>query len=203
MSITASITVTEKAIAHFSHLIKQEEKPGTNLRISVMHPLTHRAEVGVTFCYAGQESKDDIPLDLKDFILYVEKNAEKALEDANIDFKEDKLEGHLSIKAPNLKGKVPAADADIKDKVQYVLDSEINPNLAGHGGRVQLIDILDSDTEAGLIVVLQFGGGCHGCGMAQTTMQQGIEKTLKEKFPEIIEVRDATDHSTGTNPYFN
>ena len=192
-----SITVTERAILHFNNLLVKEERPGTNLRISVSHPLTQRAEVGVTFCYPGEESADDIPMDLKDFTLFIEKSAEKALEAANIDFKEDKLEGHLSIKAPNLKGKVPPADASLKDRVEFVLDSEVNPNLAGHGGKVELIDILE-----GGIAVLQFGGGCHGCGMAHMTLQQGIEKTLKEKFPEITEVRDATDHATGKNPYF-
>ena len=62
---------------------------------------------------------------------------------------------------------------------------------------MSLVDIIDDQ-----IVVLQFGGGCHGCGMAGATMKNGIEKTLKEKFPEITEVRDATNHALGENPYY-
>jgi Fe/S biogenesis protein NfuA len=77
-----------------------------------------------------------------------------------------------------------------------VIDSDINPSLAGHGGHISLIEIIDDS-----IVVLQFGGGCHGCGMANVTLKQGIEKRLKEKFPQIVEIRDVTDHTTGTNPY--
>ena len=67
----------------------------------------------------------------------------------------------------------------------------------GHKGNVSLVDILE-----GGIVVLRFGGGCQGCGMANMTLKQGIERTLKEKLPEIQEVRDATDHELGENPYY-
>ena len=51
------------------------------------------------------------------------------------------------------------------------------------------------------VVVLRFGGGCHGCGMADVTLKQGIEKTLLEKVPGVTAVRDATDHDTGEAPY--
>ena len=51
------------------------------------------------------------------------------------------------------------------------------------------------------VVVLRFGGGCHGCGMADVTLKQGIEKTLLEKVPGVTAVRDATDHDTGSAPY--
>ena len=52
------------------------------------------------------------------------------------------------------------------------------------------------------VVVLRFGGGCHVCGMVDVTMKNGVEKTLRERIPEITEVRDATDHATGEKPYF-
>jgi Fe/S biogenesis protein NfuA len=80
--------------------------------------------------------------------------------------------------------------------VRYVLDSEINPSLAAHKGHVRLEEV----TGAG-DVVLRFGGGCHGCGMVETTVREGIEKTLKERVPGVRAVVDATDHDTGENPY--
>ena len=82
-----------------------------------------------------------------------------------------------------------------------MIDSEINPNLAGHGGKVSLVEIIKAESDARAIVVLQFGGGCHGCGMAGVTLKNGIEKTLKENFPEIVEIRDVTDHTKGEDPY--
>jgi len=80
--------------------------------------------------------------------------------------------------------------------VRYVIESEINPQLASHGGRVSLREV----TGEG-VVVLQFGGGCHGCGMVDATLRGGVERTLKERVPEVTGVADATDHSTGENPY--
>jgi Fe/S biogenesis protein NfuA len=80
--------------------------------------------------------------------------------------------------------------------IQRLLDEKINPGVAAHGGRVSLVDI-----EAGR-VVLQFGGGCQGCGMIDVTLKEGIEKTLMSEIPEITEVVDVTDHAAGDNPYF-
>lgn len=196
-SLSSLISITEKARNHFRDLLKKEEVPGLNLRLYVANPRTALAEVGITFCAPGEEESGDIPLHYEDFQIFVESQAKDALKDASIDYVEDELGGSLSIKAPNLKGDLPSGDSPLSERVQYVLDFEINPNLAGHGGRASLVEILE-----GGIVVLRFGGGCHGCGMASVTLKMGIEKTLKERFPEIKEVRDITDHSTGENPYY-
>src|SRR5438093_6784810 len=83
---------------------------------------------------------------------------------------------------------------DLKTRVQELLDSTINPAVAGHGGFVELVDVQDNR------VYLQMGGGCQGCGAADITLKQGIERLIKEEIPEIAEVLDATDHSAGSNP---
>ncbi len=192
------LTVTDAAQSHFRTLLQQEDTPGMNLRVYVANPETPHAEIGVTFCPPGDEEQDDISIPLTDFLLYVDRASERALTEARIDFENTpEGDGQLSIKAPNLKGHAPAQDSPLHERVSYVIESEVNPTLAGHGGRVKLVEIIDNK-----IVVLQFGGGCHGCGMANVTLKNGIEKTLKEKFPEITEVRDATDHATGENPYY-
>jgi Fe/S biogenesis protein NfuA len=116
---------------------------------------------------------------------------------AQIDFEEDSAGGQLSIRAPNIKGSKPATEAGLAERVAWILESEINPGLASHGGRVALAEITEE-----MDVVLQFGGGCHGCGMVDVTLKQGIEKALKGRFPEIRAIVDATDHSSGKNPYY-
>jgi len=88
-------------------------------------------------------------------------------------------------------------DATLEDKVNYVLYDEINPQIAAHGGHVPL----ESVTDDGM-VVLQFGGGCQGCGMVDVTLKEGIEKTLMEKVPDIKGVKDVTDHSDNENAYY-
>ncbi len=192
-----SVVVTEAAVAHFRSLVQKEDIEGMNLRVFVANPETSLAEVSVTFCPPGEEETGDYPFVFDDFTLFIEQGSEAALEMAVIDFKEDDMGGQLSIKAPYLKGRGFAEDSTLRERIEYVLETEINPGLAGHGGRVTLIEMIEDK-----IVVLQFGGGCHGCGMAGVTLKHGIEKTLKEKFPEIIEIRDATDHTTGEDPYY-
>jgi Fe/S biogenesis protein NfuA len=96
-----------------------------------------------------------------------------------------------------LRGQVPGAEASLIDRIRYVIESEINPQLASHGGRVSLREV----TAEG-IVVLQFGGGCHGCGMVDKTLRGGVETTLKMRVPEVTGVADATDHATGSRPYY-
>ena len=89
------------------------------------------------------------------------------------------------------------ADApDLKTRVQELIDTMINPAVAGHGGYVELIDVQESR------VYLQMGGGCQGCGAADITLKSGIERLIKEELPEVVEVLDTTDHSSGTNPYY-
>ena len=85
---------------------------------------------------------------------------------------------------------------DLKTRVQELIESMINPAVAGHGGFVELVDVQDNR------VYLQMGGGCQGCGAADVTLKQGIERLIKEEIPEIAEVLDATDHSAGSNPYY-
>ncbi|HKQ98009.1 MAG TPA: NifU family protein [Candidatus Polarisedimenticolia bacterium] len=87
-------------------------------------------------------------------------------------------------------------EAEIKAKVQKILDEMINPAVAGHGGWVDLLDIKDN------LVYLRLGGGCQGCGMVNVTLKQGIEATLREEIPQIAGVVDQTDHQGGNNPYY-
>jgi IscR-regulated protein YhgI len=87
-------------------------------------------------------------------------------------------------------------DDTMYDMVAEVFRREINPNVTSHGGAVELIDVQDAT------VVLRMQGGCQGCGMANVTLRQGIEGTLKRVLPELKGIQDVTDHSAGSNPYF-
>ena len=92
----------------------------------------------------------------------------------------------------------PDMDDDaIFDVVTEVFHREVNPSIASHGGAVELLDVQDGT------VVLRMQGGCQGCGMANVTLRQGIEGTLRRSVPSIQGIEDVTDHSAGTNPYFS
>src|SRR5438128_1607110 len=92
----------------------------------------------------------------------------------------------------------PAAElsGDVAQRVVQVLDDQINPAIAAHGGRAELVAVEDG------IAYLRLGGGCQGCGMATVTLSQGIEVAILDTVPEITSVVDVTDHASGTNPYF-
>ncbi len=96
---------------------------------------------------------------------------------------------------PSLREKLPPAD-EIRGRVQRILENEINPAVAAHGGVVRLIDVREN------IVYLQLGGGCQGCGMADVTLKQGIETAIRASVPEVGDILDITDHASGRNPYY-
>jgi len=86
--------------------------------------------------------------------------------------------------------------AELKEKVQALLDNSINPAVAGHGGYIELIDVKDNT------VYIQMSGGCQGCGAADVTLKAGIERMIKEEISEVREILDVTDHAAGQNPYY-
>ncbi len=191
------IEITSTAQNYFQRLIAQQDESGLGLRISVNQPGTPNASCDLQFCPEGQNRVDDRVIPYPAFNLYVAMTSEDWLEQAQIDFEENATGGQLTIRAPGIKGSEPSGDAPIERRVEWLLEAEINPSLASHGGRVSLVEITRK-----MEVVLQFGGGCHGCGMADVTLKQGIEKTLTRNIPEITAVIDSTDHRSGKNPYY-
>ena len=83
----------------------------------------------------------------------------------------------------------------IRERVQAVLDTEINPAVGQHGGFVRLIDVRENT------VFIQMGGGCQGCGMAHMTLRNGVETSIRRSVPEVGAILDTTDHASGRNPY--
>ena len=134
---------------------------------------------------------------LKSFTAYIDAVSEPFLEDALVDYATDRMGGQLTIKAPNAKVPMVNEDSPLNERINYYLQTEINPGLASHGGAVSLVDVVDDG-----IAVLQFGGGCQGCGQADVTLKDGIERTLLERIPELKGVRDVTDHSNKENAYY-
>lgn len=190
------INMSESAQNYFRHLLKTQGGDAIGIRVSAVHPGTPRADARLEFCESGDLLGDEWSLDCDGFTLFVDAPSVRFLEGAEVDFLTQATGGQLTIRAPRIKGEAPKQDASVSERVQYLLDSEINPMLAAHKGQVSLEEV----TPEG-VVRLRFGGGCHGCGMVDVTLKQGIEKTLMERIPEITAVRDATDHATGEAPY--
>ncbi len=191
------LTLTENAQRHFRKLIESQGSDDMGIRVQAVHGGTPKADCQLEFCAADELVGDEWALQCEGFMFYVDAASIGYFDGAEIDYQTNATGGQLTVRAPKLKGAPPAEGADLAERVRYVIETEINPQIASHGGRVSLEEIADRS-----IVVLRFGGGCHGCGMADVTLKQGIEKTLRARLPEITAVRDVTDHASGHNPYY-
>lgn len=192
------IQISESAQTHFRRLIEREALPGLGVRLSALHPGTPRADVRLEFAEPGDLQGDEWAVDCEGFTLWLDAGSVQFLDGAEIDYTTQATGGQLQIRAPKIKGAAPDDDASLVERVRWVVEHEINPQLAQHKGHVSVREV-----TADGVVVLSFGGGCHGCGMADVTLKQGIEKTLLEKVPGVTAVRDATDHATGSAPYIS
>ncbi len=190
------IQISESAQTHFRKLIEREALPGLGVLLSAIDAGTPRGDVRLEFTEPAELKGDEWAIDCEGFTLWLEAASVGALDGAEIDYETGATGGQLQIRAPRIKGAVPGESASLVERVRYLIEHEINPQLAAHRGNVALQEI-----TADGVVILRFGGGCHGCGMADVTLKQGIEKTLRDKVPGVTGVRDATDHDTGAAPY--
>jgi len=191
------IQISPKAQDYFRDLLERQGGDWAGIRLSALRPGTPSADAKLEFCEPVDLQGDEWAIDCAGFTLYVDAASVPYLDSAEIDFVEAAGGGQINIRAPKIKGQAPGAAASLVERVRYVLEAEVNPQLAAHGGKVAVEEI-----TADGVVLLRFGGGCHGCSMVDATLKQGVEKTLRERVPEITAVRDATDHSSGSNPYY-
>ena len=191
------ITISEEAQAHFVKLLDKQET-GTNIRVFVVNPGTSSAECGVSYCPPDAVEETDTRLEFNGFNAVADEESVPFLHEAEIDYVTDQMGSQLTLKAPNAKARKVADDAPLAERIRYMIEAEINPQLASHGGQVMLAEL----TEDGF-AILQFGGGCNGCSMVDVTLKDGIEKQMLEQFAgELNGVRDATEHEAGEHSYY-
>ena len=190
------ILITDAAQEHFAKLLASQEE-GTQIRVFVINPGTPTAECGVSYCPPDAVEATDTELKFEKLSAFVDELSAPYLQDAVIDFVTDQLGSQLTLKAPIAKIRKVSDDAPLMERVEYQLQSQINPQLASHGGRVSLLEITDDG-----IAILQFGGGCNGCSMIDVTLKDGIEKELLQNFPELKGVRDLTEHQRGEHSFY-
>ncbi len=190
------IHISDSAQSHFLKLIQREALPGLGVRLTAVSPGTAKADVRLEFAEPADLHGDEWAVDCEGFTVWLDAASVSYLDGAQIDYETKGTGGQLQIRAPKIKGQAPAESASLVERVHYLVEHEINPQLAQHRGHVEVQEV-----TADGVVMLRFGGGCHGCGMADVTLKQGIEKTLMEKVPGVTAVRDATDHDTGQAPY--
>ncbi len=191
------VEITASAQGYLVELLTKQEDKDIGIRIFIADPGTPAAETCIAYCRPGEEQEDDERVEYEGFTAWIDDRSKPFLVDSLVDYAEDRMGGQLTIKAPNSKVPQVSEDSSIEDRINYVLHSDINPGLAAHGGMVNLVEVVEEG-----IAVLQFGGGCQGCGMVDMTLKDGVERTLLEHLPQLKGVRDVTDHSVTENAYY-
>ena len=153
-----------------------------------------QCDVRLEFAEPRDLQGDEWAIDCEGFTLWVDAASVPFLDSAEIDYAQQATGGQLQIRAPKIKGEAPAESASLVERVRWIVEHEINPQLAQQKGMFRC-----RKTAEGWSCCV--GRRCHGCGMADVTLKQGIEKTLLTKVPGVTAVRDATDHATGDAPY--
>jgi Fe/S biogenesis protein NfuA len=134
------------------------------------------------------------------FTVFVREADADALEGATVDYVDRVNESGFEVRpasgapaAPRRGQREPTGP--IAERVRDVLDSQVNPAIAAHGGMISLVDVEETD------VYVEMSGGCQGCALSRMTLRQGVERMLREAVPELTAVHDITDHASGENPY--
>jgi Fe/S biogenesis protein NfuA len=191
------IEISSSAQAYLRELLTKQDEADVGIRVFVAQPGTPHAETCIAYCRPGEEQSGDIAVAYDGFTAWFEERSAPYLQDAVVDYQEDRMGGQLTIKAPNARAPQVGPDAPIEDRINYVLYNEINPGLASHGGMVTLVEVLEDN-----VAVLQFGGGCQGCAAVDITLKNGVEKSLLAQIPELTGIRDATDHTVTEHAYY-
>ena len=185
---------SERAQTKIAELIAQNDQPIAGLRVGAQVRSPFKVDYRLSFVTKDHVTEEDTRISLNGFDAYVDAESLSLLEEATVDYVEGLMGSGFKIDAPS---RVPAElKGTVAEKVVTVIDKEVNPALASHGGYVTLMDVKDSR------VFVEMGGGCQGCSMARVTLKDGIERMIKEAIPEIEEVVDVTDHARGEHAYY-
>lgn len=191
-----SWTFTEKAIEFLQALALERSKP-CYIEFIVKDGGTPTAQLSVNFAQSFDSQKQYQKGITEGLAAVCDLQWCSVLEDMSVDYVvDDQGGGELEIQAPKLYGN--KSQWTLVEKLNQFITAEISPYLESHNGNAKVVEV-NGRNEA----ILEFAGGCQGCSMAQVTLKTGIEKKIKEKFPEITQVIDFTDHQKGENPYYS
>jgi Fe/S biogenesis protein NfuA len=190
------VTFTEGARAHVVAFLAEEPEP-LAVRIEVLDSSPLAPRYDLSLIEESEKEGSDQVYEQGGFEVVVPKASVALLEGAIVDWVESIQGSGFKVENPNI---VPIGEGTregpVADRVKHVIELQVNPAIASHGGSVTLIEVRDD------VVYLEMEGGCQGCGMAAVTLAQGIRRIIMEAIPEIRDIVDVTNHDAGANPYY-
>jgi len=191
------LNITERAQGVVRTFIGQSDGELNALRITAHPGGVAGPRFELTLVAEADREEEDVQVDMGDFVVLVSGESAGRLDGATVDYVERVNESGFEIRpaprAPKVEG---PPKGELATRVKEVLDAQVNPAVAAHGGEIVLVDVQGSE------VFIEMAGGCQGCALSRMTLKQGVERMVRQAVPEITAVHDVTDHTSGDNPFY-
>ena len=185
------LEITDKAREMLEKFAEQADDDEVALKIVILGRGPKGFQYDLQLIGFEDAQDDDIKTEIDGMTVFVGARSAPYLDGTVLDYKETLMGGGFSFENPN-----PLWIDDVSKSVAEVIENQVNPLVASHGGHVDLVGVDDGKA------MIAFGGGCQGCGMVDVTLKEGIEVMITEGVPGITAVVDMTDHDAGTNPFY-
>lgn len=185
------LTISELAREKLDEFASSSEDGSLALKVAIVGRGPKGFEYDLQLVPEVEKGDGDEVFEVDGLTVIISEKSAPYMDGTTLEFKETLMGGGFHFDNPN-----PLWLDDVAQRVQEIIDSEVNPAVASHGGNVSLVDVIDGE------VVIAFGGGCQGCSAVDVTLKHGVETMIKEKVPEISAITDATDHAAGANPFY-
>jgi Fe/S biogenesis protein NfuA len=190
------LTFTDKAREMVLEFMDQsgDELRALRLLVNGGSPLAPSFEL--TLVEDSDRTDGDVAVEVGGFTVFVDPTSAERLGEARVDFVERVNESGFEI-VPL--GGPPASkepDSPLADRVRMILEEQVNPAIASHGGRIDLVDVRGTE------IYMVMSGGCQGCSMSRMTLRQGVERQIRQAVPEVTAIHDVTDHDSGESPFY-
>ena len=193
------ITFTDRAREVVQTFLDQSNEENMALRIGTSGG-TDSPNFDLALVAQSERTEGEEELDGGGFTILVTTSDREALEGATVDYVERVNESGFEVRpasasSPPKTTETGIPQGEIADRVRDVLNTQVNPAIAAHGGMISLVNVEETD------VYVEMSGGCQGCALSKATLRQGVERMLREAVPELTAIHDITDHAAGDNPY--
>ncbi len=186
------LSITENARSKLDEFAEQAEETELAVKVAITGRGPKGFQYDLQLVPPSEAAEGDVVTEVDGLTVIIAEKSAAYLDGATLDFVETLMgPGGFQFENPN-----PLWLDPLAQRVADVLDEEVNPAVASHGGNVTLIDVVEGEA------IVEFGGGCQGCSAVDVTLKHGVETMLMEKIPEIVAVVDITDHAAGTNPFY-
>ncbi len=190
------ITLTDKALEVVRGYMDKGDGEFTALRIGISGGTPLSPDFELTLVGPDDIGEKEREVTAGDLTIVVQEEFVPRLEGATVDFVQRVNESGFEVKLAATTQPLPTLEGPLAERVKTVLDTEINPAIASHGGTITLVGVEDTEID------LEMGGGCQGCAMSRMTLRQGVERMVRQAVPEVTVIHDVTDHAGGENPFF-